>query len=286
MSVSITPLRFGQRVLLTALCLVLALKPFKAEAMTPNPGMPSTGLEGIARAVPDSELAEMRGKYISPDAVSFFGIYMVTSWQDANGITTNAKLAFSVDFLNQGNSGIPQTQFLIGWTRDGDPDMDITDTNQGYTPIMVASEIVPAGGLGTTTGAVQANIIAGADNLAKNTLQVKLVPRSALGGTPSGEGLTSANGTTAMNFSDGDSLEFRITQNQIDLVLTGNNGIDSSMQSVGMNMGQILQQTILNSAHNDVINNLRIVFGTDMLPGTSNAAKMAEVISSLKGNGF
>lgn len=286
MSAPITPIRFRHLVLLTTAWLTLAMEPVSAAAMTSSPGLPSTGLEGIARTVPDSELEEMRGKFISSDAVSFFGISMLTSWQDESGITTTARLAFNVDFLNQGDDGTPSVQFLIGWTRDGDPAMDVTDTHEGYAPIILAADIFPVGGLDTTTGAAQANIIAGSDNKAHNVLQVALVPRSALSDMSPGEGLTSANGTTAMNFSDGDSLEFRITQNQIGLVLTGGNGIDSSLQSVGKDMGQALQQTILNTGHNDVMNNLRIVFGTEMLSGATDAVKITEALSSMKGNGF
>lgn len=277
----------GQSTASAVIALLLVLSPCNSSyAMGTGAAFPVMGIEGIAAPVSDSELGEMRGKFISPDAVSFFGISMLTSWEDQSGITTNARLALNVDFLAHDGNGNPVTRFLIGWTRDGDPAMDITDTHEGYVPILVASDVHAIGGLGTTTGAAQANIIAASDNKARNVLEVALVPRSALKGL-SGEGLTSANGTTGVSFGDGDSLEFRLSPNQVGLVLTGGNGIDSSMQTVGRDMGQALQQTILNSARNDVLNNMRIVFGTQAsATGAADPVRLTEALAAMKGNGF
>lgn len=279
--------RFRQHAVSVAIGLMLAVKPVGTCAMDARSGWAPTGLEGMAEPVADSELREMRGKFISAGTVSFFGISMLTSWQDQSGITTNARLALSVDFLVHDSGGKPATQFLIGWSRDGDPAMDITDMHEGYAPVFLASGVNPTGGLDTTAGAAQANIITASDNKARNVLEVALVPRSALASLSAGPGLTSADGTTDVNFSDGDSLEFRIGENQVGLVLTGGNGIDSSMQSVGRDMGQVLQQTILNSTHNDVLNSLRLVFGTQpSAGGAAEAVRVTEALAAMKGNGF
>lgn len=286
MSTSMRSLHSGKQAGSVVIAVLLMLNPICGNAMASAPALPVAGLDGVVSPISDGELAEMRGKFISPDAVSFFGISMVTSWQDQSGITTTARLALNVDFLNH-EGGNPVTQFLIGWTRDGDPAMDIADTHQGYVPVMIASDVNAIGGLGTTAGAAQANIIAASDNKAHNVLEIALVPRSALPALPAGNGLTSANGTTDVGFADGDSLEFRMDQNQVGLVLTGGNGIDSSMQAVGRDMGQVLQQTILNSAHNDVLNSMRIVFGTQASSGgAADPVRLTEALASMRGNGF
>lgn len=243
---------------------------------------PFADLGVIGEVVSDDELGEMRGKFISPEAVSYFGIAMLTSWQDAAGVTTYARLAFSADFRNPGSDGQPQVMLLVGWNRDGDPAMDVTNSNSGYTPLLVAA---PVGGLDTTWGAAQANIIAGSDNIARNGLQVALVPTSALP-TLGTDGLSAITSTTTFGFPDGDGLEFRLGENQIAMVVTGNNGLDSTLQSIGGSPAQILQQTVLNSDGNGVFNGASVVLGSDSIPGTFSAMRVNEALGTLKGNGF
>ena len=63
---------------LAAIACVLAAAPVAA-------GKPDLSALGGARPVADEELADMRGKFVTPQSVSFFGITMLTSWQDASG---------------------------------------------------------------------------------------------------------------------------------------------------------------------------------------------------------
>ena len=46
---------------------------------------------------------------------------------------------------------------------------------------------------------------------------------------------------------DGDQLQFLLENNQIGIVMTGGQGLDSSMQALGGDIGQMLQQTMLNT---------------------------------------
>lgn len=258
MPIAPTPARTAFGAIAAALVLAMPL-PALANA-------PALDLLAGAQVVGDAELAEMHGKFVRPDAVSFFGITMLTSWQDEHGVTTVARLVFNVDFLAAGPNGNPVPALMIAWTRDGDPDMDVTDTHQGYVPYLTAAQVLPVGGLGSFNGAAQAKIVAGADNRALNGLHLVIVPSSAVGGI-SDAGLQPVTGTTTLAFDDGDQLLFRLADNQIGIVLTGNDGLDSSAQLLGGNLGQMLQQTILNSRGNDVANTTSIVFGVDALTG-------------------
>lgn len=244
------------------------------------------GLEGLGEVVSDEELGEMRGRFIRPGEISFFGISMLTSWSDESGVTTTANLMFNVDFLASGEGGAPSVQLVVSWNREGDPAMDVLDTHEGYTPFLIADPAVPLGGLETGAGAAQANFIAGADNHARNGLQVALVPSSAINPGSLVDGADQISETTTVSFIDGDTVQFQVADNHIGLVMTGNDGIDSSLQTVGGDIGRVLQQTMLNSNSNDVFNSTSIVFGTDALPGRAAGVSVAEAMNSMNLPGF
>lgn len=238
-----------------------------------------------SQPIPDAELDEIRGKFIRPDSISYFGISMLTSWQDESGITTIARLVFNVDFLNTGTDGNPVPQLMIGWLREGDPAMDVTESHSGYTPLITAQQVLPVGDLDTTQGAAQANIIAGSDNSARNSMQIALVPTSQIEQLNE-SGLTAIDATSSFSFADGDQLEFRLGANEIGLALSGNNGGDNALQNIGGDFGRLLQQTMINSDGNTVLNNSAIIIGTDMATARFDAVRATEALSAMKGHGF
>ena len=241
-------------------------------------------LAAMGEALPDSELADMRGKFVRQDNVSFFGITLLTSWQDVQGITTNARLVFSVDFLNIGNDGQPAPALMIGWQRDGDPTMDVTDTHSGYVPYLATANVLSVGGIDTHQGAAQANVIAGANNFSRNNLGIAIVPASAMP-TLSMSGLQAADGTTSLGFADGDQLQFLMENNQIGIVMTGAEGLDSSLQSLGGNVGQMLQQTMLNTDGNSILNSASIILAADNF-GQQKGVKIDNALSAMKGHRY
>ena len=243
------------------------------------------GLAQLGAPIPDAELEGIRGKFIRPDSISYFGISMLTSWQDENGITTVARLVFNVDFLNSGADGNPVPQLMIGWLREGDPAMDVTDSHSGYTPLFTAQQVLPVGGLGTTQGAAQANVIAGADNSARNSLQIALVPTSQIARFDE-SGLTAIDASTGFSFADGDELQFRLGPNELGLALSGNQGGDTALQNIGGDFGRLLQQSMINSDGNTVLNTSAIIIGTDMTGAGFDAVRATEALSAMKGYGF
>lgn len=245
---------------------------------------PDLSALGAAETVTDAELGELRGKFVTPDSVSFFGITMLTSWQDASGVTTLARLVFSVDFLPRGEGGAPVPQLLIGWSREGDPAMDVTDSHEGYVPYIPPQDVLGVGGLAGFSGAAQANVIAGADNRTINGMQVMIVPSSAVPALSEG-GLSPASGQADIAFADGDTLRFQMADNQIGIVMTGNGGQDSTSQLAGGDIGQLLQQTILGSNSNMIENRASVIFGVDALQN-QQVVRVQEALSAMKGHGF
>jgi hypothetical protein len=266
---------------LAVLAFVLAAAPVAASA-------PDLSALGGAKPVADEELADMRGKFVTPQSVSFFGITMLTSWQDASGVTTLARLLFSVDFLPRGDGNAPVPQLMIAWSRagemGGDPGMDVTDLHEGYVPYIPPQGVMGVGGLDSFAGAAQANVIAGADNRALNGMGVMIVPSSAVPSL-SQAGMSQANGPIDITFPDGDQLHFRMADNQLGIIMTGNSGLDSTSQLAGGDIGQLLQQTILTSDSNMIENRASVIFGIDTLQN-QQMVRAQEALSAMKGNGF
>ena len=234
----------------------------------------------------DAELGDIRGKYISPDAVSYFGISMLTSWQDEAGITTAARLAFAVDFIAPSSGGSPVPHLFVSWTRDGDLQMDVAGTSAGYTTLAATpAQIGPVGALSTLGGAGQVHVIAGADNVTDNTLRFAVVPRSAIAPLDTG-GMQHVNGSSGTTFDDGDSLLVRMGDNTLSMALTGNGGRDSTLQMIGGDLGHVLQQTILNSDNNTVMNSTTIMFGVSDQLRDNDRVSATGAMASLKGFGL
>ena len=197
----------------------------------------------------------------------------------------SARLVFNVDFLPRGTGGDPVPVLLVGYTRDGDPDMDVTQSHSGYTPLLVGDTILPVGSLGSTHGAAQANVIAGAGNAALNGMRIALVPTSELPNLSS-DGLLSVSQGFARAFADGDTLTFRIGANELALGMTGANGSDSTLQSIGGDLGRMLQQTVLNSDGNAISNNTAIIIGADQSTAAFTSIRATEALSVMRGHGF
>jgi hypothetical protein len=249
---------------------------------------PDLSALGDARPLADDELAEMRGKFVTPQSVSFFGITMLTSWQDSSGVTTVARLLFSVDFLPRSGGGAPVPQLMIAWSRDSDlgsdPTMDATDMHAAYVPYIPSQDVFGVGGLAGFSGAAQAHVIAGADNRALNAMQVMIVPSSAVPALAQG-GMSAADGPVNIAFPDGDVIQFRAGDNQLGIVMAGNGRLDSTSQLVGGDVGQLLQQTMLASDSNMIENRASVIFGVDGLQN-QQIVRMQEALSAMKGHGF
>jgi hypothetical protein len=260
--------------------------PWASSPASSTNGAWRSELAQLGTPVSDAELGEMRGKYITPDAVSFFGISMLTSWQDQNGVTTVARLTFNVDFLVPPGGSAPVPTIMVDWMREGDPDMDVRGTSNGYVAFAVTpDQVLPIGALNTLQGAGQANVVAGADNVVGNTLRFAVVPRTALPAM-TGNGQSPITNSLNLSFPDGDRLQFRVGDNQIGLIMTGNQGLDSTMQTVGGDLGQMLQQTVLNSDRNNVFNSASIIFGMNDSVRNLDQINADSALSAMKGFGF
>ena len=257
--------RSQRRVLLLA-----ATAAFMSSTAVANPPM-NSGLEQFGSKVSDEQLSDMRGKFVRPGNVSYFGISMATSWQNSDQITTSAVLLFSVAFAHgAGNPADANPMVAVAWNRDcsgcADPAMDVAGFGpaaQGsYLAVTSTSQLIPVGGLDSVHGAVQSQQIAGTDNRVTNSMQLAIVP-SSMAHQMDASQLHALSESTAENFSDGSSLGFIVSSNQLGISMMGADGHSALRQGVDGSLNQASQHVFLNDSFNSISNAMTITIGID-----------------------
>lgn len=106
--------------------------------------------------IPDDELGLMRGRYtVGNDAVLWFGVSMVSTWQTASGQTLQGQLDFGFDF----SRGTPTVSYR--------PSVTIT-AGDAPMPVAQGQRSVDSAGLANVSGMVQSVQVAGDGNVAGN----------------------------------------------------------------------------------------------------------------------
>lgn len=240
---------------------------------------PSSGLEGFGRRVADAELGEMRGKFITPNTISHFGITMATDWQDSNGVTTSAVLIFSVDFISPGDFAEATPTVAVHWTRDcagcADPAMDVASTSSAAGP----SQVVAVGSLGSVDGVLQTQQIAGSDNRVVNGMRISVAPEGAESSAET-LGLKEISQSEHQQFADGSELTFLVEDNGIGLSMADASGSSVVRQGVSGAMHRTVQSVLLNSNRNRISNDMSIAIGTSGF-ASDNSVQVQNTIATL-----
>lgn len=272
--------------LLRPFLMFLAVFAWAAYALTPaaaKAGTVLSGLEGM-QTVADDQLADMRGKFITPQGVAFFGLDMSTSWQDAQGVTTAARLVFTIDFAGSGGNVRNATpQIFVTWSRrEGDKTLDIASPAQSRQGASIAGVAAPVGALDTVRGAVQSQLISGADNSVRNAMSIAVT--SDPQDRPDTAGLTPVTGGSSQQFGDGDTLQFLVSNSEVGLLLT-NGPFDSTRQGVNTVLNQLAQQVTVNSSFNEIANRMEMTIGIDPA-AQANQMNASGAMSAMHGIGF
>ncbi|WP_370564167.1 hypothetical protein [Luteimonas salinilitoris] len=126
-----------------------------ASALAQADGETARPARGLTE-IPDTELGLMRGRYtVGNDAVLWFGVSMVSTWQTAAGQTLQGQLDFGFDF----SRGTPTVSYR--------PSVTIT-AEDAPLPVAQGQRSVDSAGLANVSGMVQSVQVAGDGNVAGN----------------------------------------------------------------------------------------------------------------------
>jgi hypothetical protein len=245
---------------------------------------PMTGLPESARLVSDEELGEMRGRYIAPESVNFFGIQLVSTWQTGDGNVLTASLEFETDVAGGNYTGNPHLWANVSH--------DCTPGTCDESLDLPLNAGIPAG-LNSVNGAVQTTSISGTDNDARNVMQIRIgdYDASSVGYEGNGKSMdVPATGLT-VELPDGFIVKFSKGDNSLGMLLQGP-GDAGGHQAEGIAyqgingdaINQIAQHVEVIGNANAINNTLDVVIGIDQLQTTQVAVENA--LSSMKGWGF
>lgn len=161
---------------------------------TPARHQPGKGLHDVS----DPELNALRGRYtVGSNAVAWFGVKMISTWQTSAGQTLQGTLAVSMNF--RGQQSAPQITFQ--------PSVSITSAN-AVVPMPATGRSVDASGLANVNGVVQSVQVAGDGNLANNIVRMNVSDGNAASpvasaGSAQGVTMTAQDGASASATFDG-----------------------------------------------------------------------------------
>ena len=252
----------------------------------PAVATPLSGMEGLGKPVSDEALADMRGKFVAPSGLAYFGVVMSSSWQGADGITTAATLLFSIDFSSNTTGSTQITpQLMVSWNREcptcGDSSMDVAGAGSGYMAVTADGASIPVGSLGTATGVVQSQQIAGSDNFSRNNMGIEIVPAGSMKFDTSG--MTALTHGETEHFDDGDTIQFNYADHQLGLTMTDQHG--ALQQNVDGNIGQIAQHVLISGNNIAAQNNMNLMIGFDPA-AAARQMNIQNALSVMKGIGF
>lgn len=239
--------------------------------------IPSLGIED-ARQVSDAELSDLRGKYVQPGEVRYFGIDLTSVWTTVDGTILTASLHFVVDMPE---NGAPTPRLYVSWLQDCDQCNDASVELGGDS----FSLNFGSGGLETVSGVVQSNILAGDDNAVRN--QMGLTITDDLGsiqqGPPPGMQITES---MMQELQNGATIQFVMENNSVGMIMTGGPANGVVTQTVGRGeTGNLAQHINLASDFNTIHNVMNVTIGTENLPQIAgNTVNYA--MSAMQGNGY
>lgn len=235
-----------------------------ATVETPTVSQSGKGLHDIS----DPELNTLRGRYtVGSDAIAWFGVQMISTWQGANGQILQGTLAINMDFTSGHARPSISFQPSVSITAAGAsvPMPDLSDTRR-----------VDASGLANVAGVVQGVQVAGDNNLASNVVHLNVRD-----GDSAPAGTTDATQSHVSTQVAGASAQANFEGNSANVGLTVN-GVGSVQQWI---RNGSLGQTIQLAADNQTISNLmQIDLVRQSLAGTTQLSQnVAQSINFARG---
>jgi hypothetical protein len=223
---------------LTVMCLAASAPVYASSAFKPI-------------ELKDSEMAELRGRYVMPGRIVSFGLVMSSTWTNAAGATVTGTANMQV------NSSTVTPQFYVQITGNDGSGATQQPTGTGT--------VVGGAGLGTGQGVVQSVRAAGDGNTANNGVDIN-VDKSGLAPAnyaQSGQALMAGQSITGSTAAG--EVTVSAKNGGVQMTLQANNNQGNVVQQIGG--GNVLQGTVIQGSSNVVSNltQLNVVLGNNGL---------------------
>ncbi|XVO89736.1 hypothetical protein ACQ9Y2_11970 [Pseudomonas palleroniana] len=210
---------------LTALCLAAAM-----------PAYASSGFKPIE--LKDSEMADLRGRYVMPGRIISFGIVMSSTWTNAVGDTITGKASMQIDKTTITPQFYVQTTGATG-----------SGTNQRTG----TGNVVGGAGLGSGQGVTQSVRTAGDGNTAYNDVGINISQNGFAPANAVQSGQVLVAGGTVTGDSAAGRVSVSANNGGLQMAIQANHNQGNSLQQIGG--GNVLQGTVL-TGNSNFVNNM------------------------------
>lgn len=236
---------------LTVMCLAASMPAYASSAFKPI-------------ELKDSEMADLRGRYVMPGRIISFGIVMSSTWTNAAGdsITANASM--------QVNSSTVTPQFYVTTT---------STVGNGSKPSTGTGTVIGGSGLGSGQGVTQSVRAAGDGNTANNGVDINVTQNGLAPANIVQSGQALVAGQTITGQSGAGQVSVSAKNGGLQMAILANNNQGNVVQQIGA--GNVLQGTVIQGNSNFVNNltQLNVVLGNN---GLNNFAQNLN-LNQLKG---
>jgi hypothetical protein len=236
---------------LTVMCLAASMPAYASSVFKPI-------------EINDSEMAELRGRFIMPGRIVSFGIVMSSTWTNAAGDSITGKASMQI------SSSTVTPQFYVTTT---------STTGNGSTPSTGTGTVVGGAGLGSGQGVTQSVRAAGDGNTANNNVDINVSKNGLAPANIVQSGQALVAGQTITGDSGAGQVSVSAKNGGLQMAITANNNQGNTVQQIGG--GNVLQGTVLQGNSNFVNNmtQLNVVLGNN---GLNNFAQNLN-LNQLKG---
>ena len=193
--------------------------------------------------IKDSELSELRGRYVMPGRIISFGVVMSSTWRNASGDIIGASTSMQIQ------SSTVKPQFYVSTVNEPG------SGGKGHSQSQGTGNIYGGAALSTSQGVTQSVRAAGDGNTAYNNVAIDVKEASSapaqLAPPPGSQVLTAGNTINASNAAG--SIAISANSGGIQMAIAANNNQGSALQQVAQ--GGLLQNTRLLGDSN-MVNNL------------------------------
>lgn len=218
----------------------------------------------------DQELSELRGRYVMPGAIVYFGMSMTSTWQNAAGDVLGAKTTLQI----QQNTIKPQFYVSL-----------INQKGNGSTPTNGNGSITGGAGLNTVQGVTQSTRTAGDGNSAYNNVDINVQQNGQAPALAANQGQALSSGSTISGSNAAGNLSVSSVNGGVQLAIQANNNQGNAMQLIAS--GGVMQAVNLIGAGNQVQNltQLNVVLRND-LPSAGVLNTNLDQLKSLRSVGY